>query len=115
VDFHEVPLELARFSLQLNQRLVATEGHSAWTPLWKVACVKAVLGDDAAALLMLESLPTLVTLAWLPKLRDQACFRRFQQEPRYRAVVDALEARTAALRERLPATLARHGLALPSD
>jgi TolB-like protein/Tfp pilus assembly protein PilF len=115
VGRNDEALELARFSLQISQRLMATEGHSGWAPAWKAACVKAVLGDDAAALLMLESLPTLGTLAWLPLLRDQACFRRFGQEPRYLAVVDALEARTAALRERLPATLARHGLALPTD
>jgi TolB-like protein/Tfp pilus assembly protein PilF len=115
VGRNDEALELARFYAELNQQLLATEGPSAWAPRLGRACMSGVLGDDEAALAMLETLPALGTLAWLPTLRDQVCFRRFRQEPRYQAVVAALEKRAAALRERLPATLARHGLALPSD
>ena len=40
------------------------------------------------------------------------CFKRYADEPVYQAVVEHFNARRAALRERLPLTLAEFGVSL---
>jgi TolB-like protein/Tfp pilus assembly protein PilF len=75
------------------------------------ACSHAQLGDTAKALEALERIKSSQGLAWLPLLQDGLCFRRLSGEPRYQTVIAHLEARQAALRERLPATLREYGVA----
>ena len=45
-------------------------------------------------------------------IRDMYCFKQYQEEPVYREVIQDQEARRAALRERLPQTLAELGVSL---
>ena len=70
----------------------------------------ASLDQDQEALDWLETLKTLSTIVWLPWLKDHFCFQKFADEPRYQTVVKAIEDRLAAIRQRLPETLQRHGL-----
>ena len=77
------------------------------------ACMFSTMGEDEKALASIELLPALSTIAWLPWLKDQTCFQKFSDEPRYVAVISAIETRLAGIRQRLPETLAAQGL-LPS-
>jgi hypothetical protein len=49
----------------------------------------------------------------LAVLRDSYCFQQYKDEPVYKDVVNDQIMRRAALRERLPATLAQFGLNMP--
>ncbi|MDX1480836.1 MAG: tetratricopeptide repeat protein [Woeseiaceae bacterium] len=80
--------------------------NSWWSNLY-LACTLSILDDDDRALETLENVTRNTGLVWYPVLRDQPCFRKFVDEPRYQAVVDWVENRKAELRERLPDTLAR--------
>ena len=77
------------------------------------ACSRAIIGrhDEALeALLMMKQSPRLYPLAML---RDSWCFKRYQEEPVYQDVLNFQLERRAALREKLPATLAEFGLSMP--
>lgn len=105
---------MAEWNVEWNLRMMLSEGFHAWLGNLSVACMQMALGDRELALELLESLPGLGGQAWLPWLQDQACFAALQEEPRYRAVVSALQQRLDAMRERLPQTLARRGASLPA-
>jgi TolB-like protein/DNA-binding winged helix-turn-helix (wHTH) protein/Tfp pilus assembly protein PilF len=90
------------------------EGLSWAAPLSQ-ACALTVLDQAEAALDLLETLPQKSGVARLPWLLDLACFDRLQDEPRYQAVVAGVEAQIRAIRERVPATLARHGLGVNAE
>lgn len=47
-----------------------------------------------------------------PLLRELWCFRQYAGDPTYKAVLEEQERRRTALRERLPETLATHGVSL---
>ncbi|MGI9264457.1 MAG: winged helix-turn-helix domain-containing protein [Gammaproteobacteria bacterium] len=102
--------ELAEWKLEFNRRMARGRAAGTWTASLSDACMLSALGDDDEALEQLESLPDMNTIAWLPWLMDHTCFQKFVDEPRYQAVVTAIEARLAAIRERLPQTLAKQGL-----
>jgi TolB-like protein len=82
---------------------------------WWVAsywsCTLAQVGRLEEALELLETVKRTQGLALSPFIADALCFRAFQDEPRYRWVLEHLEARQAELRARLPATLQRFGVA----
>jgi hypothetical protein len=82
-----------------------------WWALSGNSCTRAQLGRPEAALTLLELIPRSQGLAVSPLLQDALCFRPFAGNPRYQAVLEQLEARQAALRTRLPATLRKHGVA----
>jgi len=107
----EHAVALADWHKKLAEKFIATtrQDHS-WATHVSLACALAVLDKDDAALKQLELLPTIAPIVWMPWLKDQTCFQKYADEPRYQAVVDAMEARLAAIRERLPATLASQGL-----
>ncbi len=108
-------LHLAEWNQVLNGKfLVQTEGIRGWAPILGKACILMVLGEAEQALESLETLPQLHTLARLPWLQDLACFSTLQDNARYRAVVSSLQDQVNALRERLPQTLARHEVSLPT-
>lgn len=90
-----------------------SDGAQGWVPRLRQASNLIVLGESEQALEVLEALPALTTLARTQWLLDQPCFHQLHDEPRYRAVLKALEARMAEQRARLPETLRRHGVALP--
>ena len=103
---------LAVWTLDINRSMLASEGTGSWLPQLAQACAHVVLGNKEEALAALELMPTVGTIARLPWLQDLACFEGLQDEPRYRAVVASVEERIAAIRARLPETLARHGLSV---
>jgi hypothetical protein len=86
-----------------------------WAPYLFDACALMVLGERNAGLDMLEAISRMTNIAHLPWLQDLACFAGLQEEPRYRAVVASVEERIAAIRARLPDTLARHGLSVNTE
>jgi tetratricopeptide (TPR) repeat protein len=75
------------------------------------ACKEITLGDLAKALDKLDRVKNTRGLAWSWLLKDSPCFKRIANEPRYVEVIDRLEERQRLLRERLPATLRKHGVA----
>lgn len=85
---------------------------SDWWITIGTACLYAVVGDDASVYAHLQHNLENSHLAWDPLLKDSSCFRRFQEDPVYLAVVEHHDGRRAMLRERLPATLAEYGVDL---
>lgn len=81
----------------------------SWWPAMWLSCTRAILGDDQQALDLLERAVEAPGLLWYPVIQDFYCFQRFKSksDPRYTAAVAAYEKRLAALRNRLPDTLAR--------
>jgi TolB-like protein/tetratricopeptide (TPR) repeat protein len=76
------------------------------------ACAMSVLEFHAEALARLERIRNSPRLPWDPVLKDAVCFQRYSDEPVYQETVRHVDARRAALRERLPATLAEFGVSL---
>jgi TolB-like protein/tetratricopeptide (TPR) repeat protein len=85
---------------------------SDWWISVSTACLYAIVGDDAAAYERLQRVLENNHLAWDPLLKDSSCFKRFQDDPAYQAVVEHFDGRRAMLRDRLPATLADYGVVL---
>ena len=83
-----------------------------WFVEINMACMLALLGRDSEALRKLELARRSPRLPPRPVLEDVPCFERYADEPAYRATVEHFEARRAALRERLPQTLAEIGVSL---
>jgi hypothetical protein len=67
----------------------------------------SIIDQDDEALALLERIPGTAGLPWFPVLVDEPCFSKYSAEPRYQAVVKAIEDRMRLLRDRLPDTLAR--------
>ena len=101
------------------------QGLAAWyfndpthhdNPDWWIethlACSLAVLGRDAEALDKLEQTLRSPRLAPVYALEDSLCFKKYADEPRYRAVVEHFRERRAELRRQLPATLVEFGVSL---
>ena len=86
--------------------------QSYWWVSLTIGCSHAILGDDAEVRRRLQRALESDTLAWDPMFKDVACFKRFHDDPAYLAVVKHFDDRRAMLRARLPATLARYGVAL---
>ncbi|MDX1480538.1 MAG: winged helix-turn-helix domain-containing protein [Woeseiaceae bacterium] len=80
---------------------------SDWWPNAYHACALSTLRRDDEALTVLQAVVDSPGLVWYPLLVDAVCFRRLEGEPRYEAVVAAVEQRMQSLRERVPETLAR--------
>ncbi len=99
--------EYAAWLAESLARLSDTGAGDSWWPNFYEACSLSILGRDDEALAALERVNNSVGLLWYPHLVDAPCFRKFESEPRYRAVVTAYEDRLGDLRDRLPDTLAR--------
>jgi TolB-like protein/tetratricopeptide (TPR) repeat protein len=76
------------------------------------ACVLSVLGHHTEALERLVRIQQSPRLPWNPVLKDSTCFQKYADEPKYLETVRNIDARRAALLERLPATLAAFGATL---
>ena len=88
------------------------EHDRGWGGHWWLGCALGVLGKRDEALHEIEAMVSGNSLAWMPYLRDAACFRDLHDEPRYQKAVHQLQARLDVMRERLPATLAQHGFTI---
>ena len=102
--------KLARW-LEQNQRPGIQNDHG-WGGHWWLGCALGVLGKREEALHEIEAMAAGSSLAWMPYLRDAACFRDLHSEPRYQKAVQKLQARIDAMRERLPGLLAQHGFTI---
>ncbi len=77
--------------------------------------------ERACALVLVNRVPEAIAdidrifdahgLPSLPLLQDSPCFKRLAKEPRYIALIEHLQDRQRLLRERLPATLVKYGVA----
>jgi len=104
----EAARDLARFSQEFG---VMEPAYDWW---WNIgnACNAAVLEQDDKARGLLERAQRGRRLPWDPILKDSPCFDRFPDDPVYRATVRHFDELRAAVRERLPATLAEYGVQL---
>jgi len=87
--------------------MLSTGADQSWWPHLYLACVDSILDDRPAALSSLERLQTALGMPWYPLLVDAPCFRELADSTVYRDTVRLVEEKKAALRERLPETLAR--------
>ena len=99
--------EYAEWLAERLASLSDTGAGDSWWPNFYGACALSILGRDDEALTRLERVNNSIGLLWYPQLKDAPCFRKYQGEPRYEAVVKAYEGRLRELRERLPVTLER--------
>lgn len=99
--------ELADWIRPKFQSMIDTGGDRTWWGHFYLACTLSILDEDAEALDELDSVADAVDLPWYPVLVDAPCFRKYASEPRYQAVVRAVEERKQTLREKLPQTLER--------
>lgn len=88
-----------------------TESDNWWIHVYR-ACSLAVLGRDDLALQRIERVTASPRLPWNSTLKDLRCFLKFQDEPRYHAVLDQIDLRRRKLRERLSETLREYAVAL---
>ncbi len=68
-----------------------------------LSCALAILGKDDEAMAAFSRVNNGPGLPRLPWLKDQLCFKRFAGDPRYVAVIQAVEKRQADLRRRAAA------------
>jgi len=105
--------DLAEWNLQFNEKMSSGQEISTWVNYFADACALSTLNRDDEALDSFEKMLVGSAIPWRPWIKDHTCFQKFQNEPRYRAVVSVLDARLAEIRERLPATLKSYGLVPP--
>lgn len=74
----------------------------SWWVRVHLSCSQSILGKDAAALRNLEIILESPGLPWYPIIRDQPCFTKFADSPRYQKVLETLDRRRAELRSRVP-------------
>jgi TolB-like protein/Tfp pilus assembly protein PilF len=104
----EMARELAHFRIYELGR----PGGFNWALTVSTACDLAILGEDDKARKSMERAVQGLHPAWDPILKDAPCFERFSDDPVYQAMVRHFDEHRAALRERLPATLAEFGVEL---
>jgi TolB-like protein/Flp pilus assembly protein TadD len=86
-------------------------GDVGWLGLFR-GCGMAILGRHEEALQRLSHIKESPRLRRAPFIRDSWCFQQYANEPIYQDILLDQEKRRAALRERLPATLAEFGVSL---
>ncbi len=106
----EDALSMANWALDFNIRMGRDMNREAWLAKLAQGCAYAVLDNEDAAIDALLEMSRSTALPWLPWLQDLSCFDQFEQDQRYTSIVLAEQDRVAATRQRLPETLARHGL-----
>ena len=88
-----------------------TENDNWWIHVYR-ACAQAIAGDDEAALTTISRVITSPRLPWATAIQDLQCFERYQDEPRYQAVLENAAARREKLRQKLPKTLRQFGVGI---
>jgi len=97
---------LARWTVAAMQQQIDEGAARDWWPNHNQACALALLGDEEAALARLERIPDSPGLVWYPFLRDQLCFQKLLDHPRYQQVVAAVDVRRQSTQEQVRSTLA---------
>jgi tetratricopeptide (TPR) repeat protein len=119
----EAFISLMDAAYQTGEIALARELAGVWTngihPVnldwWQdvyAACALSVLGSDKSAFERLERTRNSPRLPPDTVLQDSPCFQHYSEEPVYQETLRFLDERRAALRERLPATLARFEVSL---
>jgi len=90
---------------------IRTGMDKSWWVNMLLACSESQLGRVPEAIAAIERVSAAHGLPWLPQLQDSPCFKRIAKEPRYLALIEHLQERQRLLRERLPATLQKYGVA----
>ena len=104
--------ELARKRKENFGAGVQTGMDRTWWVNTLLACTEAQLGDTTEVIAAIDRVYEARGLPRLPLLQDSPCFsKRLASEPRYIALIEHLRQRQKQLRERLPATLAKYGVA----
>lgn len=88
-----------------------TESANWWIHVYR-ACLLSILRRDEEALVKLERVTSSPRLPWETTIRDMQCFQRYENEPRYQAVLAHIDSRRAELRQRVPKTLSAHKVEL---
>ncbi len=86
-------------------------GDIYWVSIYR-SCNLAILQRHEKVLQLLLQVKESRRLHWGPLVHDSHCLKQYQQEPAYQDILRDLDERQAALRERLPATLAEFGVKL---
>ena len=86
-------------------------GDIGWLALHR-GCGLAIMDRYDDALQLLVRVKESRRLLWNPVIRDTYCFQRFVDEPAYQDILRDQEQRRAALRKKLPLTLAEFGVTL---
>ncbi len=107
----ETGISLATWLDHFWQERYSFGGEIGWRALFH-GCNLTVLERHGEALELLPRVNESPRLRRSPLLRDLWCFRQYADHPTYQAVLEEQERRRAALRERLPDTLAAHGVSL---
>ena len=105
-------IETARELIQLFRDNHVTGDSSDWWVALGVGCGFAIAGDDEEVYRRFERAKEGKNLAWEPMLQDAQCFKRFANDPEYKAMVRHFDELRANLRERLLGTLSQHGVVL---
>ena len=105
-------VDKAREIIELTQSNHYTGDSTDWWTSLGVGCLYAIGGDDDEVYRRFGRALEGKHLAWEPILRDAACFKRFANDPKFLEVVGHFDELRARLRERLPDTLAQHGVSL---
>jgi len=96
-----------------------TQRQQVISPNWWVhfymACPLLVTGREEEALVSLEQIAKSPRLPWNFLLRDSRCLQYFTNEPRYQAMLLAVDERRAKVLSRVPATLLEFGVSLRMD
>jgi TolB-like protein/DNA-binding winged helix-turn-helix (wHTH) protein/tetratricopeptide (TPR) repeat protein len=87
--------------------MLNTGGENAWWPHLYLACVDSILDDRESALASLKRMQSTYGMPWYPLLADAPCFRELAESPVYAATLQSVNDKKAALRAKLPKTLAR--------
>ena len=107
-------VEQAREFIRLTRANHYAGDSSDWWVSLGLGCIHAILGDDIEVYRRFERALEGKNLAWEPMLKDVPCFERFENDPKYLAVVQHFDELRAMLRARLPETLAQYGVSLQS-
>lgn len=105
-------LEEARELARLGVDFGVMEANYYWWWNTCVACARAVLGDEDGVHESLRRAQQGAGLPWDPILRDSPCFERYSDDPVYLATLRHYDQQRAAIRARLPSTLAEFGVGL---
>ena len=105
-------VEKAREFIQLMENNHYTGDSADWWVSIGVGCIHAISGDDDEVYRRFARAREGKNLAWEPMLKDAVCFERFANDPEYLKMVKHFDDLRTMLRNRLPDTLAQHGVTL---
>jgi len=105
-------IEWAKELVEWNMDRYYNAETTDWWVALGVACGAAIIGNDERVREYLGRAQKGKNLVWEPMLKDAQCFKKYANDPQFQAVVRHFDELRADLRERLPATLAEHGVSL---